>query len=346
MSAAGQIDLGALSTRFARITPEAARDAAQALYGLSGDLHRLDTEKDDTFRLDAGAQSYILKIANPGESAAELDLQAEVLRHLERRAPDLPVPRILPARNGALVPELADASGLRRVRLMSYLPGTVLDTVTPTAAERHEIGRLLGRLRLALADFRHPGARRMLAWDVRHLDALSPLLAQVDDAGHRAMLEAGLIRYRALLPRIHALPRQVVHNDFSRSNLLVARPGGVCGIIDFGDVVETAIAIDVSTALLNQLPRDAAETPVEDLLAEAKQLLAGYLEVAPLSTEERALLPHLVMGRIITRALLSLWRAREFPDNSRYILRNTDQGWAQLAWFLARTPEQISTLLP
>lgn len=335
------IDLGALSTAFDRIAPAEAAAIARTQYGLDGALHRLDTEKDDTFRLDAQGGRFILKIANPGEGFGELDLQVSVLRHLEAHAPDLPVPRVLPDRRGEFLPAVR---GNRRVRLMTFLPGTVLDTVTPTAAERHDIGRMLARLRHGLAGFDHPEARRTLAWDVRHLPSLTPLLNYVP-ARHKQALAEGMLRFKTLMPRIEALPRQVLHNDFSRSNLLVARPGGVTGIIDFGDVVETAVAIDVSTALLNQLPRDAATRSVEDLLAEPREVLAGYLEIADLSREERALLPHLIMGRVIARALLSLWRAATFPDNATYILRNTDQGWAQLDWFLARDPDALSELL-
>jgi hydroxylysine kinase len=51
------------------------------------------------------------------------------------------------------------------------------------------------------------------------------------------------------------------------------------------------------------------------------------------------------MARIITRALLTLWRAKLFPGNERYIMRNTEQGWHQLNWFLARSSEQVSDIL-
>ncbi|MFT3688986.1 phosphotransferase [Paenirhodobacter sp.] len=335
------VDLGALSTPFDRIGTGEAAAIARACYGLDGRLHRLDTEKDDTFRLDTPEGRFILKIANPGEGVGELDLQVSALRHLQARAPDLPVPRVLPDLAGDYLPVVA---GNRRARLMTFLPGAVMDTVTPLPEERRQIGRLLARLRHALADFRHPEACRTLVWDVRHLPSLVPLLNYVPPR-HKTALAEGILRFAELMPRIDALPRQILHNDFSRSNLLVARPGGVTGIIDFGDVVETAIAVDVSTALLNQLPRDAAARPVNDLFAEARDVLTGYQEIARLSREELSLIPHLVMGRIVTRALLSLWRAASFPDNAAYILRNTEQGWAQLDWFLARDPAAVSELL-
>lgn len=154
-------------------------------------------------------------------------------------------------------------------------------------------------------------------------------------------------RFLSLIGRIAGLRTQVLHNDFSKSNIIVDHdhPEFVTGIIDFGDAVETAVAIDVATALLNQLPRDLATRPVDDPFAEGRDLLRGYLQIADLTTEELQLIPHLVMGRVIARALITLWRAELFPDNAAYILRNTEPGWAQLDWFLARSVEEVSETL-
>lgn len=346
-AATGSVDLGSLSTACHPVDLAQAMDFARVHYGLSGDFRKLDTEKDDTFLVDTRAgERFILKIANPGETFSELDLQVRALAHLESRAPDLPVPRVIADRRGDLLSTFAAPDGTRLTRLMSYLSGTVLDTLPPEAEEQRQIGQMAARLRLALADFEHAGADRILAWDVRHLPDLGSLLGHVHDPDKRQDLDRAFARFCTLRDRIDALPRQIVHNDFSRSNLLVdrSRAEHVVGIIDFGDTVRTAVAIDLSTALLNQLPRGPHEYPDGDMIAGALRLLHGYLEIAPLTQEERALLPHLVMGRIVVRALLSLWRADRFPENRRYILRNTEQGWAQLNWFLARSPDALSAL--
>jgi len=34
-----------------------------------------------------------------------------------------------------------------------------------------------------------------------------------------------------------------------------------------------------------------------------------------------------------------------FPDNYDYIMRNTEQGWHQLDWFLSRSAEDVSAIL-
>ena len=192
---------------------------------------------------------------------------------------------------------------------------------------------MLARLRLALADYRHPADGRRCAWDISHLPELAPLLDEVPDRD--GLLHAGFARYeRDVAPHVGGLRRQVLHNDFSKSNLIVDHdaPEFVRAVIDFGDTVRTAIAIDVSTALLNQLPRE----PTDDLLADGRDVLRGYERVADLEPLERELLPGLVMGRVIARGLISQYLAEQTPHNATYLLRNTEPGWAHLEWFLER----------
>ena len=194
-------------------------------------------------------------------------------------------------------------------------------------------------MRLALAGFTHPAQNRKLAWDIQHLHELVPLLEEIPDLTLRGLLSEGLDRFKEATHDLAQQRRQVLHNDFSRSNLVVDHSAAefVTGVIDFGDAVETAIVIDVSTALLNQLPR----TAIDDPFAAGRDILRGYLSVADLTPREMNMLPLLIMGRVIARALLSLWRAQIFPQNAEYILRNTEQGWWQLKWFASRSDNQL-----
>jgi hydroxylysine kinase len=322
-----------------------AADAAALLgesYGLTGQLRRLATEKDDTFRVaaDDGGE-YILKIANGAEERETVFLQDAILKHIAARDPGLPVPRGIADRSGQTVGLCQAADGSARlVRLLTFIAGTPLETTTTSTPERERIGAALARLRRATAGFSHAAEDRVLAWDVQHLPRLAPLLDHVSDPDQKHMLDRGLKRFDAIAAKVPALRRQVVHNDFSRSNLIVdhAQADFVSGIIDFGDTVRTAIAIDVSTAMVNQLP----SAPEPEMLGAAFDLLRGYLAHADLNHDELSLLPHLIMGRIIARALITLPRARLFPDNATYILRNTPQGWHQLEWLLAQDPDRLS----
>lgn len=340
---------GGLAAAYVSMDTEEACALAADVYGLRGTATKFSTEKDDTFRINVGdGRKVVLKVANPSEDRDEIDFQIGMMVHIEDRDPDVPVPRVIPDASGRLHHYIEDRAGQRRiVRMMTYAEGTPLDSTGSNPLEREKVGEILARMRYALEDFEHVGEDRVLAWDVQHLLNLTPLLAGVEDVAQRRQLEEGMARYEVLAPQIARLRKQVLHNDFSKSNIVVNHelPEFVTGIIDFGDSVRTAVAIDVSTALLNQLPRDARDNPVEDLFAHGKDLLRGYLRIAELTEVELQLIPHLTMARVVARALITLWRVKQFPENAAYIMRNTEQGWGQLDWFLSRSIEEVSATL-
>jgi Ser/Thr protein kinase RdoA (MazF antagonist) len=338
-----------LSVSSPRLDAVDAIEIARHVYGINGEATRFSTEKDDTFRIDAsdGAR-YVLKISNPGETAEELDLQVAAMRHVAVVAPELPVPRVLPGIDGQfVVPLKSPTQPQRTVRLYSYVEGVPLDALHLSARNRYEIGEVLAQLRLAMAGFRHPHEHRVLAWDVKHLASLTGLQAHIADPLHRSLIEQAFVRFAAIEAAVRCCPTQVVHNDFNRSNI-VANPRGpnfVSGIIDFGDTVHTAVAIDVATAVMNQFPLDFDADGPHDLFVEARDLLRGYLAHAQLSADELLLIPHLAMARVAARALLTSWRAKLFPENEAYILRFTRPGWEHLRWFMQRDRDAVSNAL-
>jgi Ser/Thr protein kinase RdoA (MazF antagonist) len=343
----------ALDQPHRHLPPAEAERLARTRYGLDTTATRLATEKDDTFRLTgADGRCWTLKVAHPAEPATEIGFQAELLDHVARVEPALPVPRVVRDVQGQSWATVTDQAGQDRlVRLMTWCPGTPLDRIPSTRAQRRAIGELLARLRHATAGFSHPADSPVVAWDVQHLPRLRPLLASIDDPGRRAQLARGLDRFALIADQVATLRRQVLHNDFNKSNLLAdpARPDVVTGIIDFGDAARTAIAIDVSTALLNQLPRDAGPGRrtglTGDIFADARDVLDGYRSRADLTPGELRLIPHLVMARVVARALISTRRAAQFPENAAYLLRNTEPGWAQLAWFLDHSVAEVTECL-
>jgi Ser/Thr protein kinase RdoA (MazF antagonist) len=343
----GLTSTGPLAAKHVPMHEGEAVSVVRRWWGVCGRATRLPAEKDDTFRIDSqDGRTFVAKIAGPTERADELDFETKLMQHVTQSRCGVAVPRVLPARNGEMVVSLRDRSGQRRLaRLITLIPGTPLDATHTSAIERERIGEALARLRQGTAGFRHPADGRWCAWDVAHLPVLYPLLGAVEDIDHRTRLETGLAQFdEVVTPRLRHLRTQVVHNDFSKSNILVDHDLAcfVTGIVDFGDAVRTATAIDVSTALLNQLPRTPRERVGDDLFAQGRDLLRGYLRRADLTDMELSLLPHFVRGRVIARALITLYRAALIPANAPYILRNTEQGWAQLRWFAARSPDEVS----
>src|SRR5690606_11518024 len=138
-------DSSGLGSAHVRMAAEEAVDLVRRHYGFIGHLTRLETEKDDTFRLVAeDGREAVLKVANPGEDVAEIDLQQRLLDHLSTQDDKPPVPHTIPTIGGE--PRFLHeyrAGQLRYVRMLSFLPGTQLSETSSSPLEREKVGEAL-----------------------------------------------------------------------------------------------------------------------------------------------------------------------------------------------------------
>lgn len=286
--------LDALVAPFAGIDEERALATLGTHWGVTdARLERMDTERDDTFRVRrAGAPDLLLKVAHPDDDPAVVDLQNAALSAVAERYPDLPAPRLVRTRDGA---RTATVDG-RIARVLTWLPGTLMIETERTPAQLHAAGRMLGRLSRALAAVEHPASDRVLAWDLQTL----PDLADEAAASAPALSEFVDMFARAVSPALAALPRQLSHNDFHPGNVLVAPadPATVTGVLDFGDVVRTARAADVAVALAYLVPDEGP------IAAAWNPFLAGFAECVALEPAELSLLPTLAAARQVQRILV------------------------------------------
>src|SRR5216683_283380 len=111
-----------------RVTEAEAIRLAQEIYVLVVSARALPGEYDDNFHLTAAdGRTFVLKVMHPAREPSFIDLQCKALVHLAERAPQLPLPRVLPNRRGELFSEIISANGSKRlVWALSFLKGTVL----------------------------------------------------------------------------------------------------------------------------------------------------------------------------------------------------------------------------
>jgi hydroxylysine kinase len=338
--------------------------------------NRVDTERDDTFHVEtdagvvagvtgavvarvaadvgtavaapaaaagaaAGAAqtpngSYALKIAHPADDPTVIELQTAAIEWAAERDAGLPLPRPIPAVDRTLQPLVAG----RVSRLFPWMPGQSLRAAlwdaAPHSSLLHAIGSTQARLTIALADFRHPGESRALAWDVARLPELARLIDVVDAVDDPGPVAAALDRHLTeVAARLAGLPQQFIHNDGNLDNLLVDdKSTRVVAILDFGDAVRTARVLDLAVAASYLLPADDQYAASDTLSG----LVAGWESVLLLEPEERELLPRLVIARLVQRMLLGSWLSRAVPGNAKYLGRNiahtraqfdiaTQEGW-------------------
>jgi Ser/Thr protein kinase RdoA (MazF antagonist) len=254
----------------------------------------LPSERDQNLLLtDESGEKFVLKIANALESRPLLEAQNAMLEHLAPRSAFCP--RVVPDLNG----ERIGTSSGHLVRLMTYLPGVPLAEVTPHSPMLlRDLGRKLGQLDRALADFDHPAVHRDFHWDLANGNRI------IDEYGGLTK-DADLIR-KCRFEGNTDLHRSVIHGDANDYNVLV-ESDRVSGLIDFGDIVYSwtvgDLAIAVAYVVLGK----------DDPYAAAAPVVEGYAEEFDVVDQE--VLWKLVRLRLAMSVCLAAYQQRQRPDN-------------------------------
>lgn len=331
----------ALSSRF-QTTPAAAVQALlQTHFGLEGTVSVLNSERDETFRLTSDdGRAHIVKLASPQERRDILAFQTDAMLHLAGKGLDLPLPRPIASGNGDYLVDVETAGERRILRVLTYLDGVLLYRTQPSLPQMAAVGRALGLLSAALADFRQPAPQQRLLWDLSHAPDLRAYLPRV--APERQPLVAGVLDALDRLEEgaLRDVRRQVIHNDFNPYNILVdaGNPACVTGVIDFGDMVEAPLVNDLAVALSYQVAQG-------DDLAPVLAMLAAYHAVQPLQSAELRCLPALIRGRLAMTITITEWRAGLYPENRDYILRNHPSAERGLDKLSSATDQQLADIL-
>lgn len=308
-------------------TAEAERLALSS-YGVSSTATRLSGEKDDNFLLRAERQAFFLKVVHAAEPAEVTSLVTSVLCHVARAAPDFPVQRVIPTTAGHEESRFETEAGeARTARLTSFVEGRLLRSVQPTPAILYDLGLHLARLGKILASFHHPGrGDHFLLWDMQHADRVWPLLEDLKGAKEYELLASNLEHFgSSVQPRLSRLRTQYVHNDLSPDNVVLAEASDeIRGIIDFGDLTETQLVNDLAVAVANH------HGDGDDPIAPTLELVRGYTSLMPLEREEVELLFDLARTRLAVSIVIREWRAAQFPENRRYVMRKGSRPVAAL----------------
>jgi Ser/Thr protein kinase RdoA (MazF antagonist) len=262
----------------------------------------------------------VLRIHRP-DTGARVRLELAALHHLGRLG--LAVPRPLPTAAGAMINDHEGAP----TSLLAYVDGVSLDRCTPAPVFARSIGTLLARVDAGLAQL--PGGREAIAHDITDLASARDRLAACRRvAGFPwQRVEDALEDAARAVAAWQTLPRQVIHGDVSRGNIIYlgtlegsrppreglaqAKPAlahathgeGRFALIDFGDAGAGPRITDVAIALA-QLALVSGRLRPEIWSA----LWAGFAEIADPSDDERAAVLPLVKLRYATLIVDHVWR--------------------------------------
>lgn len=304
------------------------QQALKAHWGIDGVLTRLYGEYDLNF-LVHGGQDYILKVMRAGCDLDFVDMQCRALAHIRAKADSIPVPIVIPAKNGAQFTMAPDLSGTERIIwLMQKRPGKTYAKWLPhDAALMGGIGKSVGELDKTLGDFEHPQLHRSFKWNLMGSLWISDELDVIIDPQRQMLLKRIIADFTRIRPALVALPFGAIHNDVNDYNILVdggfEHPPHVSGLIDFGDMCAGPricnLAITAAYMVLGH------PSPEQALCA----LVAGYHAVYPLSAHEIDLLWPLLRMRLAVSVVNSTLMGAQTPDDP-YIVISQQPAWAFL----------------
>jgi 4-aminobutyrate aminotransferase-like enzyme/Ser/Thr protein kinase RdoA (MazF antagonist) len=301
---------------------------ARDTYGLEASVvSELPSERDQNFHLrERSGRELVLKIASAAESRSILDFQNQALERIAERDPGLPIPRLRLTSGGDRISPMSGGNGVFLCRLFDHLPGKPLATVRPQSEGiLRSVGTLMGRLDRALDGFTHPEQKRFLKWNAESAgEVVEGALPLVSSDERRDLLRHFLkLVEEEVAPALSSLPRGVIHNDANDYNLLVSGEE-ISGILDFGDMVESALVCELANACAYVMLEKT------EPFRAARAVVAGYHQTRPLREDELRLLFPLIATRLSMSVAIS---ARQFPDEpeKEYLRVSEAPAWKLLA---------------
>ncbi|MFJ7045607.1 aminotransferase class III-fold pyridoxal phosphate-dependent enzyme [Streptomyces sp. NPDC101112] len=310
-------------------------------FGLEGYVqHPLGGEVDQNVRItgDDGTR-YFVRVTLAEPDSADILWQNALLQHLAATVPDLPVPRLVPTREGQCLADVVHEGRTHVVRVMSWLEGRVLaDLDDHPAALLRRWGEAAGRLSLGLSSMEPPVGLAPHDWDMRRAaEIVEASLHAVQDTDRRESVRTIMGWYDALLPALDRLPWSVLHQDLNDANVLAdadACEDGVpriSGIVDLGDSLYGVRAAEVAIAAGYAMVRKA------DPLAAAAEVVAGFHSVLPLTAEELAAVYPLAAARLCMNAVT--WTRRVAESDTPYGRSRVRHTWPTIARVAEICPE-------
>ncbi|KAL8558001.1 hypothetical protein ACOMHN_063742 [Nucella lapillus] len=239
------------------------------------------------------------------------------------------------------------------IRLLEYLPGTLLASVPLTSHLSFQVGLYAARLDRMLQDVddsKFPELR--VDWNMDNVPSLRHLTRYLDDAEMARVVTEVIDAFETQVLKCESgLRTGLIHSDFNDHNILVepetttittgnttseeSPPSPapttamrVCGILDFGDATKSFVLIEIAIAMAYMILM-CPDDPHLDPDGMAGHALAGYLSEFPLSQQELDLLPLTICARFSQTVTFGFYRRILDPGND-YCLVHARKVWSHL----------------
>nr|XP_048723399.1 hydroxylysine kinase isoform X1 [Caretta caretta] len=301
-----------------------ATELVERVFGLKVSVIRsLPSYTDQNFHVHVSrsegtadcADKYVLKITNCEDSQNPelIEVQTQIMIFLNVEGFPSATPHLTKDGKIMSLESLGTGSVTKKymVRLLTYLPGMMVATISTNPHILYEIGKLAARLDKTLTEkFHHPSIKSLhrgkFIWNLANVPLLEQYIHALGQNSYREVVEQLIQQFKdKIVPKLRNFRACINHGDLNDHNILLdsntASPENpqyrVSGILDFSDMSYGYYVFELAITIMYMMIES------KDPLSVGGHILAGFESIVPLTTEERDALFLLVIVHVLFRKL-------------------------------------------
>ncbi|KAM3925067.1 hydroxylysine kinase [Leptodactylus fuscus] len=342
-----------------------ATKLAKTLYGLQVlKVKSLPSYDDQNFYIqiwddeDNAHREYVMKITNSKDSnnTELIEVQTHAMKFLYDEG--LPTPNVLLTKTGEIMSlediDYGDVKQKHIVRLLTYLPGTLVAEIKATPEILFDIGKMAAILDKTLTKkFQHSYKKSFdrgeFIWNLSNTPLLRKYTYVIKDENLRQKIEGVINEFESSVKQnLKKFCQCINHGDLNDHNLLLEEVNlsdengrnqyRLSGILDFGDMSYGYNVFEVAITIMYMMIESTDPIPV------GGYVLAGYESVVPLMKEEKEVLYTLVCCRFAQSLVMARYNVLLYPENEEYLMITAKNGWKHLMTLLDMGKERVEKI--
>ncbi|XP_006131446.2 hydroxylysine kinase [Pelodiscus sinensis] len=288
------------------------------------------------------AYECVLKITNCEDSQNPelIEVQTRIMMFLNAEGFPSATPYLTKDGNIMSLESLGTGSVTKKymVRLLTYLPGLTVATISTNPHIFYEVGKLAARLDKTLSEkFDHPSIKSLhrgkFIWNLANVPLLEQYIHAVGQNSYCEVVEQVIQQFKEkILPKLSNFRTCINHGDLNDHNILLdsnpASPENpqytVSGILDFSDMSYGYYVFELAITIMYMMIES------KDPLRVGGYVIAGFESIVPLTTEERDALFLLVCCRFSQSLVIASYTSLLYPENKEYLMITAKTGQKHL----------------
>ena len=282
--------------------------------------------------VEKSGKKNILKVSNSSHDYFFLEAQVKILQHLAKSDLASQFQTYTLNKKGETLTEITVDEATYYIRILSFLEGTFwVEAPAKNKALFENLGIFLGNMDKSLEGFKHPGMHRHYTWDISTARDANYKMNYIPDAAKKRIADYFMLQFETeVLPTLSSFRQAYTHNDANDYNVLV-EGDTIAGLIDFGDMVYTALINNVAVACTYAMLHQS------DPLAAAVLVVKGYHSAYALEEKELSILYYLIAARLCISVTQSAYNGSLDTNNEHHFI--TEQpAWDLLCYLITLNP--------